>query len=413
MGTKLYPMYRPSPSTSQKRLAAFDYQILYCIELNFACVARVRAFLYEGVKSFGMNKVVEGIPILLHIAVFLFFVGLVEFLFPIHFGIACLMLLITIICGGLYCAITILPAVRLSCPYRTPLSGIFRSIFRVFGFLRYFDSGGQEKRISGNIAQGQELHATKCSTSGFQRDFRALKWTVEVLTEDNDFETFIEGLRIYLSDGTSPAIRDLMLDKDVQLTHRITRLLVSCRFGTLPADVKRRRALTAMGTLMALVKVLEDFEWSKKWTSLAFFDPLMGHSLRQLSTDEDPSISSNAKLTIACIADKLQRDVGTITRRRDLWDLNGRPSTLIWSSTDSALNTLNSLGRLDGVVEMIPDLMVSIPSPYTITDQAVLLCIGESELISFNGYCLNIFSSPWMWSESYYNSPKKLHATRS
>lgn len=338
-----------------------------------------------------MNKVVEGIPTLLHIAVFLFFVGLVEFLFPIHFGIACLMLVVVVICGGLYSAITILPTVRRNCPYRTPLSGIFWSILGALGFLQYLDSRGEEKRITGNIAQGQELDATEYSASRFQRDFRALKWTVEVLTEDSDFETFVEGLRIYLSDGTSPAIRDLMLDKDVQLIHRITRLLVSCQIGTLPCDVKRRRALTAMGTLKALVKVLDDCEWSRKWTSLAFFDPLMGQTLRQLQMDEDPGISSNASLVITRIADKLQRDVGTITRRRDLWNLNGKPSTLIWSSTDSALNTLNSLGRLDGVVEMIPNLMVSIPSPCVIADHAVLLCIGESELTSFGEYHLSIF----------------------
>lgn len=325
-----------------------------------------------------MSKVVEGIPTLLHIAVFLFFAGLVEFLVPIHFGLACVMLVVVVISGGLYSVITVLPAMRRNCPYRTPLSGICWRFLRAFSFLRFCYSCGEGKPITGNIAQGQELQATEYSVTRFQRDFRALKWTVEVLTEDNDFEAFVEGLRVYLSDGTSPAIRYLILDTDTQLVHRISRLLGTCQSTTLPTDARRRRALTAMGALKALVKVLDSVEWSRKWTSLASFDPILGQTLRQLQLDEEHTISSNAGLVITCIADKLRRDVGTITRRRDLWNLNGKPSALTWSSTDSALSALNSLGHLDGVIEMIPDLMLSMPSLCDVADQALLLCIGMS-----------------------------------
>ncbi|KAI0039227.1 hypothetical protein FA95DRAFT_1470073, partial [Auriscalpium vulgare] len=50
--------------------------------------ARIRAYLYQGIDRFGMAGAVEFIPALLHTSVFLFFVGLVDFMFPINNTIA-------------------------------------------------------------------------------------------------------------------------------------------------------------------------------------------------------------------------------------------------------------------------------------------------------------------------------------
>ncbi|KAJ7165469.1 hypothetical protein C8R43DRAFT_824255, partial [Mycena crocata] len=87
--------------------------------------ARVFSFLYYGISRFGIHAIVDIIPLLLHLALVLFFAGLAAFLLPIN-------LLMTAIVAGLlaaflmfYAIITILPAVSLDCPYRTPLSGIF------------------------------------------------------------------------------------------------------------------------------------------------------------------------------------------------------------------------------------------------------------------------------------------------
>ncbi|TDL15482.1 hypothetical protein BD410DRAFT_702703, partial [Rickenella mellea] len=42
--------------------------------------ARIRAYLYEGIKTFKMMAVIEAIPTLLHVSLFFFFIGLVIFL---------------------------------------------------------------------------------------------------------------------------------------------------------------------------------------------------------------------------------------------------------------------------------------------------------------------------------------------
>jgi hypothetical protein len=49
---------------------------------------RMRAFIFDGISRFGMARAVATMPTLLHISVFLFFAGLVEFLFPIYLTVA-------------------------------------------------------------------------------------------------------------------------------------------------------------------------------------------------------------------------------------------------------------------------------------------------------------------------------------
>jgi uncharacterized protein DUF6535 len=74
------------------------------------------------VQAFRLSQAVDALPGLLHIAVFLFFAGLVDFLFSIDstvgrviFGVICFF-------GGIYVLLTFLPNFRPNCPYRTPFS---------------------------------------------------------------------------------------------------------------------------------------------------------------------------------------------------------------------------------------------------------------------------------------------------
>ncbi|KAH9018712.1 hypothetical protein EDB85DRAFT_600317, partial [Lactarius pseudohatsudake] len=84
--------------------------------------AHVRSFLFFGLKQFRMSYAVELIPTLLHLAVFLFFVGLVIFFFTIFTTVAIIISVSVGIFSIAYIALTILPCVYLNCPYRTSLS---------------------------------------------------------------------------------------------------------------------------------------------------------------------------------------------------------------------------------------------------------------------------------------------------
>ncbi|KAH9071478.1 hypothetical protein EDB83DRAFT_2198475, partial [Lactarius deliciosus] len=85
---------------------------------------RMRAFIFDGINRFGMARAVATMPTLLHISVFLFFSGLVDFLFPIYTSVAYVTLGYIMVFALAYAILTVLPNIYLNCPYATPLSGI-------------------------------------------------------------------------------------------------------------------------------------------------------------------------------------------------------------------------------------------------------------------------------------------------
>jgi len=87
--------------------------------------ARIRSFLFAGTLKYHMGHLVETAPILLHLSVFLFNVGLVLFFFAIYKPVATVVLAAVVLFGMAYFVLTILPCFDHICPYRTPLSSIF------------------------------------------------------------------------------------------------------------------------------------------------------------------------------------------------------------------------------------------------------------------------------------------------
>ena len=53
---------------------------------------RIHVYILEGIQLFHARSVVENSSLLMHAAVFLFFVGLVEFIYPINHEVAMLSL---------------------------------------------------------------------------------------------------------------------------------------------------------------------------------------------------------------------------------------------------------------------------------------------------------------------------------
>ncbi|KAJ7181090.1 hypothetical protein C8R46DRAFT_886547, partial [Mycena filopes] len=84
--------------------------------------APIFTYFYYGLKRFGMHRVVEVIPLLLHGSLALFFAGLVAFLIPVNTTLTVIVAVILLIVGGVYIGLTLLPLGWLDCPYHTPLS---------------------------------------------------------------------------------------------------------------------------------------------------------------------------------------------------------------------------------------------------------------------------------------------------
>ena len=107
--------------------------------------ARYRAYYADGVENFLLPSVFEALPAMLHLSVFLFFSGLVIFLWNFTPTISKLILSWVAGCVTLYGYMTFIPSFRHDSPYNTPLSplawwvvtGVSFISMRVFRLVSY------------------------------------------------------------------------------------------------------------------------------------------------------------------------------------------------------------------------------------------------------------------------------------
>ncbi|KAI0064344.1 hypothetical protein BV25DRAFT_311492 [Artomyces pyxidatus] len=226
--------------------------------------ARVRAYLYNGVERFHLAQVVEGIPVLLHASVFLFFAGLVQFLFTVNSAVAYFILGAVALGACAYMLFTVLPMVSMDSPFATPLSVPLWLASKAFvlpvlliisstsccltsfprrkrtlaSFVRRYRS-----RLAGSITHGLARALTR------DQDLRALTWLSQSLYDDTELGPLVEGIPGFLK---SPRIRSApttlwRLLREQSLGRRIGTLLLLCTDANgLPAATRTHRALTCM-----------------------------------------------------------------------------------------------------------------------------------------------------------------------
>ncbi|KAH9990782.1 hypothetical protein BJV77DRAFT_947056, partial [Russula vinacea] len=82
-------------------------------------VARIRQYLYEGVQHRYMPSSAEAVPALIHISLFLFFIGLADFLLSTHTIVGKFVICLISLCVTLYILCTVSPLINPQAPYRT------------------------------------------------------------------------------------------------------------------------------------------------------------------------------------------------------------------------------------------------------------------------------------------------------
>ena len=154
--------------------------------------ARIRQYLHEGSDGWYMPVMAESVPGLLHISLFLFFVGLGDFVMNINTTVG-LNTTIPIGISGLMYIFTILaPVIYPQSPYQNSFSGLVWYITqksKLFG-RRFRDRDGELKFVSTNMAQGQMELAMEETADRKTRDARAIWWLADNLTEDAEIEAF-------------------------------------------------------------------------------------------------------------------------------------------------------------------------------------------------------------------------------
>ncbi|KAG6911582.1 hypothetical protein DXG01_011885 [Tephrocybe rancida] len=187
--------------------------------------ARIRTYLYQGLQQFNMSTLVETIPTLLHISLFLFLAGLIEFLFPINSAICNLSVAILVICTTLYAIVTLLPIFYHHCPYQTPFTSLCWRAWQTVRYSAFFCL--EPPQVPFTMTAAREMSATAKSAARDARDEDALCRTLETLSDGRDLAAFIEGIPGFLVDGVSSSgiMRRILLDKAIDLGPRIVKHL--------------------------------------------------------------------------------------------------------------------------------------------------------------------------------------------
>ena len=155
--------------------------------------ARLRQYLYEGCEGWYMPMVAVVVPGVLHISLFLFLAGLVDWLLQLNIKVALSTLVPISICGLLYIFTIFAPIIYPQSPYQNSFSGIFWYMFQKSRGRTFKDRGfdGEMKPVSTNMANGQLQLAMEETEARKDRDERAIRWLIDNLTEDAEMEKFL------------------------------------------------------------------------------------------------------------------------------------------------------------------------------------------------------------------------------
>ncbi|KAI0247231.1 hypothetical protein BJV78DRAFT_954259 [Lactifluus subvellereus] len=154
--------------------------------------ARLRQYLYDGSEGWYMPVLAEAVPGLLHASLFLFFLGLVDFVLNINTAVAVYTTIPIGITVLFYVFTTFAPVICPQSPYQNSFSGLIWYIVQRLHGRRYKDRGssGSSKVVSPNMAKGQMQLAMEETERRKGRDERAVQWLFNNLTEDAEMESF-------------------------------------------------------------------------------------------------------------------------------------------------------------------------------------------------------------------------------
>jgi len=152
--------------------------------------ARIRQYLHEGCEGWYMPVVAEAVPGLLHTSVFLFFVGLGDFILNINTTVGLSTTIPIGIAGLLYIFTTFAPVIYPQSPYQNSFSGLIWYLIQTLRVWRYKDREGKSKSVSSNMVEGQMQLAMQETKGRRDRDARAIRGLLDSLTEDSELESF-------------------------------------------------------------------------------------------------------------------------------------------------------------------------------------------------------------------------------
>ncbi|TFY69804.1 hypothetical protein EVG20_g2986 [Dentipellis fragilis] len=235
-------------ATIVQQWAEYRMQVFERLTKAIPC-SRIRHFLHEGTINWIFNHVVATIPGLIHVALWLFFIGLAVFLFSINTIVASVASAVLLFTSLAYLSSTVLPLLSPQSPYQTPFSNV------LWWLLQTIRARYSATSFSPDLFNGRTQMVMKVASGRGQRDAEALSWIMESPMSDAEFEHFIDsiptsarsmrGQRLWDRVGYTPVFRNYLVNtsspdpwptsnKDVpvhplgDLASRIDRFLEGC-----------------------------------------------------------------------------------------------------------------------------------------------------------------------------------------
>ena len=293
--------------------------------------AHIRAFFAEGIDRLHLPWAVDTLPLLLHLSLFLFFAGLLVFLFNIHYTVFSFVVWWVGLCVAAYLGVTFMPMFRHDSPYYTPLSSLFWCLvtgflhvlfralqwitsFKYFSYETWLRFGELNGRYSSYLLHGQGKSAqdTAQEVSPSIRG-GVLAFILESLDEDHELERFFAGIRSFCSstvvdDPLGSYIRpnaDKFSDALFGLLHR------TLSSNLIPESVKQQRIAICKDAMevasfpinqQIMLRVLYD-EWDELLGYVEF-----GLFLRRASQGDARTIYNSRCMVAIIIAGSREHD---------------------------------------------------------------------------------------------------------
>ncbi|KAF5393119.1 hypothetical protein D9757_001096 [Collybiopsis confluens] len=184
--------------------------------------SHLRQYRFMGFETWKVSTIVGSLPVIMHLSLGLFLIGLVLFFIPLHFALSCVIGGITLAVYVLYFASNILPIFFPRCPYRTPFSAFF--LFLGSSFRHFVALGFRIKFL--NARSDTDAIANDLQPSLDDLESSA----VQVEVEDVVHPLSVHALYWLFSTSTSPSVHSIVLQA----------------IGGLPAHNKVREAVQSL-----------------------------------------------------------------------------------------------------------------------------------------------------------------------
>ena len=297
--------------------------------------ARFRAFFANGVDKLHLPWLVKALPILLHLSLSLFLVGLLIFLFNVNHTAFKAVVGWVALFVGVYTCITFMPIFRHDSPFYAPLSSTAwffyaATLYVVFSVLSFVRSSHDNFRDLKNryrewVLGGVERAAEDIASDQSSKfDGRLIEWTINTLCDDDVTERFFEAIpgfcdsKLVQTSLPQTKIRHVM-DGFLDRTFSSETISESTKIRRLIICLNAAHA--ALGTLMVSRTLTNIFDgrWREAPQSIK-----MGITMRRWCNSSDEWIALAARNIVAGIIAVQRRDERWIALAKDQFLLPDR-----------------------------------------------------------------------------------------